>query len=250
MSKNKSNKPQALILLPILVVMVATVFFYRLTANTNSHSGIELPKIQGVILKEAQRLTNIQLTNHLGQTINQDYFIGKWHFITYGYTQCPDICPSTLFTLTQLADLLNASNAQLETQFIFYTIDPDRDSQAILAQYIHYFSEEFVAVRAKTSQAAQNFQQGLGIKVEISRTYANKTDKHAIKNQDGISAAKEQPFYQVSHGLTILLINPAAELQAVFIPEITEFGINSFTRDILYRDYLKVIKYYQQRSLL
>ena len=250
MSRNKSNAPQVLILLPILVVMVATVFFYRFTANTNSHSGIELPKIQGIILNEAQRLTNIQLANHLGQVVNQDYFIGRWHFITYGYTQCPDICPSTLFTLTQLADLLSASNAQLETQFIFYTIDPDRDSQAILAQYIHYFSKKFVAVRAKTSQAAQSFQQSLGIKVEISRTYANKADKHAINNQDGVSAAKEQPVYQVSHGLTILLINPAAELQAVFMPEITELGLHSFTSEVLYRDYLKVIKYYQQRHLL
>ena len=250
LSKNKSNWQQALILLPILVVITSTLLFYRLSTNTDSHTDIELPKIQGIILKEAQLLTNIQLANHLGQAINSDYFIGKWHFISYGYTQCPDICPTTLFTLTQLANLLNASNDKLDTQFIFYTIDPDRDSQTILAQYIHYFSDKFVALRAKTSLDAQSFQQSLGIKVKINRAYVDKADKHAIKNQDAISAAKDQSFYQVSHGLTILLINPAAELQAVFMPEVTKLGMNSFTPDILYRDYLKVIKYYQQNSLL
>ncbi|ALO35748.1 hypothetical protein CMT41_14255 [Colwellia sp. MT41] len=236
-SRNKSNWQQALILLPILVVMVFTIFVYRLTTNTHYQTNIDLPKIQGIILNDAQLLTNVQLTNHLGQAINQDYFKGKWHFITYGYTQCPDICPTTLFTLTQLADLLSASHDKPETQFIFYTIDPDRDSQAILSQYIHYFSDKFIAVRAKTSADDQNFQQSLGIKVEITRPRA-------------ISASQSGPLYQVSHGLSILLINPEAELQAVFMPEITELGFNSFTPERLYRDYLTVINYYQQLSLL
>ncbi|WP_019028466.1 SCO family protein [Colwellia piezophila] len=248
--KTLSNSQRALILLPILVVIVLTILFYRLTANTDSHADIELPKIQGIILKEAQLLTNIRLANHLGQAINSDYFIGRWHFITYGYTQCPDICPTTLFTLTQLADLLNASNDMLDTQFVFYTIDPDRDSQTKLAQYINYFSEKFVAMRANTSEEAKSFQQTLGIKVEITRAYRNGDDEYTIKNEGVISAPKAEQIYQVSHGLTILLINPEAELQAVFTPEITELGMNSFTPDILYSDYLKVIKYYQQRSLL
>jgi len=250
LSNNKSNWQQALILLPILIVVVATVYFYRLTTETGFQTSIELPKIHGVILKEAQLLTKVQLSNHLGQAINHDYFIGKWHFITYGYTQCPDICPTTLFTLTQLADLLSISNDKLDTQFDFYTIDPDRDSQAILSQYIHYFSDKFVALRAQTSQDAQNFQQILGIKVEITRAYANRTAQHVIKNEDQISVSKGEPLYQISHGLTILLINPEAKLQAVFMPEITELGMNSFTAEVLYRDYLKVIKYYQQSSLL
>ncbi len=247
MMKTLFNWQQALAVLPILVIIASTIYFYRLTANAYFHSNVEVPKIQGVILKSAKKLTNIQLTNHLGQTVNDDDFLGSWHFITYGYTHCPDICPTTLFTLTQLADLLSASHEQLKTQFVFYTVDPDRDSQQVLIQYIHYFSEKFVAMRANTSKNAEKFQQSLGIKVEISRGYENSDDKQVIKAGHTISAKKNEPFYQVSHGLTILLINPDAELQAVFLPEITELGIKSFTSDELYHDYLTVIQYYQQR---
>ncbi len=234
---------QALILLPILVVMALTIFFYRLTANISVYNDAELPKIQGLILKESQQLADIQLTDHQGQVVNRDYFLGRWHFITYGYTHCPDICPTTLFTLTQLADLLNASHDSPDTQFVFYTIDPDRDSQEILTQYIHYFSEEFVAVRADTSINAENFQHSLGIKVEITRSYVNDDDKHAIKKE-------KVDIYQVNHGLAVFVLNPEAKLQAVFFPEKTELGIKGFTSDALYHDYLKVVKYYQQRKLL
>jgi len=241
---------QALILLPILVVMALTIFFYRLTANTSVYTDVELPKIQGQILKESQQLTDIQLTDHQGQVVNRDYFLGSWNFITYGYTHCPDICPTTLFTLTQLADLLNANHNAPDTRFVFYTVDPDRDSQAILTQYIHYFSEKFVAVRADTPINAENFQHSLGIKVEITRSYINDDDKHAIKKENTILTKENFDLYQVNHGLAVFVLNPDAELQAVFLPKKTVLGIKGFTSDMLYHDYLKVVKYYQQRRLL
>ena len=242
------HSQQVLILLPILVVIASAIYIFRLTANSHFHNDGELPKIQGFVLKEAQQLTNIQLTDHQGMPVNHDYFLGKWQFISYGYTQCPDICPTTLFTLTQLADLLSANHEDLETEFVFYTVDPDRDSQKILAQYIHYFSERFVAVRANNSADAQRFQQSLGIKVEITRGYINDTEKNISKNEHVLTATKNDLFYQVSHGLAIFLINPDAELQAVFLPETTELGIKFFTPNMLYHDYLKVINYYQQGS--
>ncbi len=248
--KTLSKSPQILILLPIFVVIISTIYVYRLVTNTARNSSVELPKIQGVILKSAQQLADTRLTDHQGQAVNRDYFLGKWHFIAYGYTQCPDICPTTLFTLVQLADLLSTSHEKIDTQFIFYTVDPDRDSQEILSQYIHYFSDKFVAVRANTSINAEIFQHSLGIKVYITNGYINDDDKQTIKVEQTVKVKNNEPPYQVDHGLAIFLINPEAELQAVFFPEITERGMKNFTSDVLYRDYLKVIEYYKQRSLL
>jgi protein SCO1/2 len=246
---NKGGRlQQALILLPILVIIASAIYIFRLTDNSHFHNDRELPTIQGFVLKEAQQLTNIQLTDHQGMPVNRDYFLGKWRFIAYGYTQCPDICPTTLLTLTQFADLLSESHENLDPQLVFYTVDPYRDSQKILAQYIHYFSEKFVAVRANNSADARSFQQSLGIKVEITRSDINEADENVIKSKHPQTAPKNDLFYQVSHGLAIFLINPDAELQAVFLPEITELGIKSFTPKMLYHDYLKVINYYQQGS--
>ena len=241
-----SHSQQVLILLPILVIIASALYIFYLTANSYFDNNRELPKIQGFVLNEPQQITNIQLTDHQGMPVNSDYFLGKWHFISYGYTQCPDICPTTLLILTQLADLLSASHENIETQFIFYTIDPNRDSQKTLAQYINYFSKDFVAVRANNSADAESFQQSLGIKVEITRGYINDTKKTMSKKQHVITATKNDFFYQVSHGLAIFLINPDAKLQAVFLPKTTELGIKFFTPNMLYHDYLKVINYYQQ----
>jgi len=243
--KTLSTYQQALTLLPIITVMIIITYSYQLATNTANHPDVELPKIHGVILKEAQQLTNVHLSDHQGKTVSSDYFKGNWHFITYGYTQCPDICPTTLITLVQLANLLSTNNDNLETQFIFYSIDPARDSQQVIAQYIQYFSKDFVAMRANNSSDANDFQQSLGIKVDIqssSMVAADAPPRTQLAKKELLS----EVFYQVSHGLTIFLINPKAELQAVFLPDITELGINSFTSEMLYRDYLKVVKYYRQ----
>lgn len=235
------NSQQVVTLLPVLIVIIAAVYFYRL--NANAQSNVKLPEINGFILKAAQPLINIQLADHQGEPVQSDYFLGKWHFISYGYTQCPDICPTTLFTLTQVVDLISTDNNNPDTQVVFYSVDPYRDSQEILAQYIRYFSENFSAIRANTAVAAKKFQQSLGIKVEI-----NSGSIHAknVINEQPFKALKNEQSYQVNHGLSILLINPDAQLQAVFLPEITKWGMEEFTSEILYRDYLAVINYYQQ----
>ena len=246
--KSRTNSQRVLILLPIFIIINSAIYIFRLTAGTLFHSDIALPKIQGFVLKAPQQLTIIHLIDHQGKTVNQRYFIGKWHFITYGYTHCPDICPTTLLTLTRLADLLNVAQDKLETQFVFYTIDPNRASQKIIAQYIHYFSEQFVAMRADTLADAESFQQSLAIKVEIIRSSSNKGDDQASKSEHLTSAKQSEPRYLVNHGLAIFLINPDAQLQAGFLPKMTELGMQSFSPESLYRDYLHVINYYQQHN--
>jgi len=238
--KTLSHVQQALIFIPILAISLFTLYFYYVSADTQRYNDVELPIIQGVVLQEPKRLAEIELMDHDGKLVNRDYFIGKWHVIAYGYTHCPDICPTTLFTLSQFADLLKVNEQDLDTQFVFYTVDPQRDTQEILAQYIDYFSEEFVAVRANSLIKAKVFQQNLGINVDITGDSVTSAGQH--KRAEKIT----EQYYQVNHGLAIFLINPKAELQAVFLPEVTEHGVTLFTSDSLYHDYLKVIKYYQQ----
>jgi len=241
--KSLDKLPTVLICLPVFIVLVCALYIYGVITSSTLNSKVDLPNIQGQVLREPQKLINIQLTNHQGQAINSGYFIGKWHVIAYGYTHCPDICPTTLFTLTQLAHLISANSETPETAFIFYTVDPRRDSQEILGQYIQYFSKNFVAIRANSSEHAEHFQQILGIKVAITNATIKGSEANDIENEKPLSSI---PNYQVSHGLTILLINPEAELQAVFLPKITTLGINNFNSKVLYSDYLKIIDYYQK----
>jgi len=220
----------------LLVVLALTLFclaalkisFTNYSSKTatvsNSHS--PLPKIQGIVLTSGQTLADFSLIDHLNQPFNQKSLIGNWHFITYGYTQCPDICPTTLFTLTQVAEKLRESKQPSNTRFIFYSIDSLRDTIEILANYIQYFDVSFIAAKTNNPLEKQHFESNLGIKAIIT------------KNDRG---------YQVSHGLNIFLINPEGELQAVFIPKRTEIGIEDLTSEQIFDGYLQVKAYYKNR---
>ena len=224
-------------LLAVVIIAFSTVALFYLSkliqpdnySNTLSYAlynRSELPKIQGVVLSNAQPLANFSLVDHQNMPFNTERLIGKWHFITYGYTQCPDICPTTLFTLSQVAEQLKDQNHTDNTSFIFYSIDRTRDSIEVLASYIHYFDKNFIAIKASNKINQQLFEATLGIRSKIVK--------------DGVK-------YQISHGMNIYLINPLGELQAVFIPKRTELGVESLTSEQLIGGYQQAKLYYQNQ---
>jgi protein SCO1 len=85
------------------------------------------------------------LTGMDGRTVTNEDFRGKWQIIYFGYTFCPDVCPTTLAEITNaLAGLGPRAN---EMQPIFITLDPARDSAKVLAAYLKAFDPRFVGLR-------------------------------------------------------------------------------------------------------
>jgi protein SCO1/2 len=86
-------------------------------------------------------------------------FKGKVVVVFFGYTQCPDVCPTTLLELAQVKKALGADGARV--QGVFVTIDPERDTPEILKAYVGNFGADFVALRGSaeaTKAAAQQFK--------------------------------------------------------------------------------------------
>lgn len=86
-------------------------------------------------------------------------FKGKVTVVFFGYTQCPDVCPTTMAELAQVKRSLGADGARM--QGIFVTIDPERDTPPILKAYIGSFDPSFIALRgtlAQTEEAAKEFK--------------------------------------------------------------------------------------------
>lgn len=75
-----------------------------------------------------------QLIDTSGHTVNQDVLKGKWSVVFFGFTHCPDICPTTLFELAQVEPLLGADVKNLQTVFI--SVDPGRDTVAQMKAYV------------------------------------------------------------------------------------------------------------------
>ena len=94
-------------------------------------------------LASPKTLTSFQLTAHDQKPLNIERLKGKWTLLFFGYTHCPDVCPTTLTELAQTAQQLEPSVLK-DTQFIFVSVDPRRDSPESLGEYVGYFNEHFL----------------------------------------------------------------------------------------------------------
>ena len=84
------------------------------------------------------------LTDHTGRRLASADFLGKAVVVFFGYTQCPDICPTTLTTMKDAMRLLGPK-ADL-VQVLFVTVDPERDTPGVLANYVPWFDQRFLGL--------------------------------------------------------------------------------------------------------
>ena len=120
--------------------MVVMLIFSVIAFSFLSHTKQQMPLINGYLLKKPVSLPLFKLQDHKGQLFDHASLLGNWHLIAYGYLTCPDICPTTLLTLTHVAQQLKAEKVTSEVKFIFYTVDPVRDHSEQLLQYLAYFN--------------------------------------------------------------------------------------------------------------
>ncbi|PRH89392.1 copper-binding protein [Labrys okinawensis] len=86
-----------------------------------------------------------RLTSHKGETIDNARLAGKPYLAFFGFTHCPDVCPTTLSDLTELMGTLGPAADAFNVLFV--TVDPERDSQELLAQYMASFDARILALR-------------------------------------------------------------------------------------------------------
>lgn len=116
----------------------------RLSKNTNS-----------VNLKSM----NFRLTNHEGKPVGPDTLIGRASMVFFGFTHCPDICPTTLSDISGWVEAMEEEESQLN--IIFITIDPQRDTVETIAEYVSYFHPSirgWTGSEDQIAQAAKSFR--------------------------------------------------------------------------------------------
>lgn len=105
----------------------------------------DAPKFHSVDVTGADYAQVLSLTDQHGKTRTLAEFKGKAVSLFFGYTQCPDVCPTNLSTMAQVVKLLGADGDKL--QVIFVTVDPERDTQQLLAEYMPAFHPGFLGLR-------------------------------------------------------------------------------------------------------
>ena len=110
------------------------------------------PKFQGVDVTGADYAKDLPLTDVNGQKRSLKDFSGKVVAVFFGYTQCPDVCPTTLQELLEVKQALGADGAKLQP--IFVSLDPERDTPEVLKAYLANFDESFVGLTGTPEELA------------------------------------------------------------------------------------------------
>ncbi len=108
------------------------------------------PKFQGVDLTGAEYGRDLPLTDQFGKERSIKDFAGKVVVVFFGYTQCPDVCPTSMSELAEVKRSLGADGDKL--QGIFVTVDPERDTPEMLKGYMASFDPSFIALRGTPEQ--------------------------------------------------------------------------------------------------
>jgi protein SCO1/2 len=154
-------------------------------------------EIAGVYLNEPQAITaDFTLTDSASQPFTKDSFKGKWSFLYFGYTYCPDACPLTLTQLNALEKQLAAQGLNQDTAYLLISVDPGRDTPERLGEYTRYFNPKFQGATGAPEELAKIAQQ-FGVYYSVPED-------------------TQDPDYLVDHSSMVFLVNPDAQLQALF----------------------------------
>lgn len=139
-----------------LVVLAGLALAFAVLTGLAVEKGVLAPRQQTVAIGGP-----FQLTDTSGRPVDQGVLKGKWSAVYFGYTFCPDACPTTLFALGQAEKALGAKGEDFQTVFI--SVDPARDTPKVLANYVRTpaFPEHLIGLtgsRAQVAQAAHDYK--------------------------------------------------------------------------------------------
>ena len=164
----KTRSFSSILLLISLAILVMVAAFVVVKVSKPSIP----PELIGVLRPQVSLIREFQLTDQHGEKFDNQSLNGKWSFVFFGYTFCPDICPTTLAVLTAMQkQLQHAPEIWSDTQVVFVSVDPERDTQEILANYMDFFNKEFYAVtgsRSEIDKLTRQFGAGYIIEPETS----------------------------------------------------------------------------------
>ncbi len=200
-------KTLLLVLLGV-VALVAGIWLGQTLTDKTPEPPLE---IAGIYLPEPREITDFALVRQNGQPFTRENLKGQWSWLYFGYTYCPDLCPTTLLELNQLDRLLEQQGLNRDTAYLMISVDPGRDTPERLGEYVRYFNKKFQGVTGTSQELDQLARQ-------LSVVYSIPT------HQAGDS-------YTVDHSSTVILIDPDARLHAIFTsPHQPETLVTDFAR--------------------
>ena len=134
------------------------------------------------------------LTDYNGKVVTDKDYTGKFRLMFFGFTYCPDICPTELKRLTLVLEMLGADAEKITPLFV--TIDPERDTPSVLKDYLERFDPRFIGLTGSVTQIEHM--------EKIFKVYASKVNDPALTE------------YTVNHSAMVYFIGPDDKVLHIF----------------------------------
>ncbi|MCD1636712.1 SCO family protein [Martelella mediterranea] len=148
-----------------------------------------------IIVGEAAVHSEFSLTDHNGNRVTEANFRGRWQLVFFGFTHCPDVCPTTLAYMAEVLDRIGNQSQHIAPLFI--TVDPTRDTPEVMAEYVRAFHPDLIGLTGTEAE--------IGAAAHAFRVYYEKMEEASAP--DG---------YLMAHAGHIYLMTPEGRYEAVF----------------------------------
>jgi protein SCO1 len=167
------------------------------------------PDIAGLLWPNPKEIGPFKVLDQDGNSFGVEELTGKWSFLFFGYTHCPDVCPVTLTVLSQVYNKLAEQGQADNIQIIFVSVDPERDTPDVINSYVKYFNNNLIGLTGNVEQISSLARQ-----IGIAHVRGDET------------APGE---YLVDHTASVFLISPVHKWLGIFsVPHTVEDIISRF----------------------
>jgi len=178
-------------------ITIALISGFRLGQVYFDQQEVASEPIRAIVPETPRKLAIPALQQGNGSSFDMASLQEKWSLLFFGYTHCPDICPTTLSTVARAKSELEQTAKQFP-QVVFISVDPERDNVKLLGDYVSYFDKDFIGATGEEKLLR-------AITVQMNSMFM-------------IQPSENENEYQVGHSLNLVLINPNVELVAVLRP--------------------------------
>ena len=194
----------------VLIALMLAGFYHKISQPRilNEH---ELRENGAVLLQTARKFSEFELTDHKGQSFGLEQLKNKWSLIFFGFTHCPDICPTTMASAAKLYAELDDDEKQ-QFQVVLISLDHERDTLEKLADYVPYFNPDFIG-------ATGNQYVLLKLATELNVAFSK------VELEDG--------DYTIDHSGNMILINPYGHYYGFLKPPFAEGNMLRALRSIM-----------------
>lgn len=170
-----------------LFLAISLLFLLTACDRPQSGSADDANGFVGTDITGADFPEPLTLTDHTGKLRTMSDFAGKAVILFFGFTHCPDVCPTTMLDLKNTMKLLG--DKADEVQVLFVTVDPQRDTQEVLAQFVPSFDKRFLGMRGSLQETAETIGN---FKIYFLKVPGKNDSDYTIDHSAGMYAFDKQ----------------------------------------------------------